>query len=431
MASTNASKDHIKDQQNTTMKLIGTSPNTLTVNGGIVSGQGTSIRPFKKYEPLRKPIFYDLEANVNGNLTGFRGAFTDGIWIYLVPNKLSASILSGTVARLLISDFTETNDLVSATPTVEFIDLSVYTGFTGFYGGFTDGRWAYYVPSFNLGHTTQGKIVRVDIIESWTLTPTIEFIDLELVSPRLKGFFEGFYDGRYAYLVPSYSGSPPRSGTIARIDIDAASWTAAGIAQIVPVQGVDTLDLRAVDEDLAGFWGGFTDGRHAYFVPYNNDDYSGKVARVPLGNFVTTAIEVLDLTAYDTTLRGFRGGFTDGRYGYLVPYYNGAYHGNFVRFDLDNFTATGGIKRLNLGNTNTGWVGFELAVHADRYAYLCPNQNNTSATLVRVDLDAFEASALDLSATDTGLVGYAGGVAVDGFVFLCPSGSGNVVRLLS
>ena len=40
------------------------------------------------------------------------------------------------------------------------------------------------------------------------------------------------------------------------------------------------LDLTLTDADLKGFIGGFTDGRYGYFVPYNNGAYFGKVARV-------------------------------------------------------------------------------------------------------------------------------------------------------
>jgi len=79
-----------------------------------------------------------------------------------------------------------------------------------------------------------------------------------------------------------------------------------------------TLDLTSTDADLKGFIGGFTDGRYGYFVPYNNGAAFGKVARVDFTDFST--VSVLDLTLTDANLRGFIGGFTDGRYGYFVPY---------------------------------------------------------------------------------------------------------------
>ena len=89
---------------------------------------------------------------------------------------------------------------------------------------------------------------------------------------------------------------------------------------------VTSLDLANVDLSLKGFDGGFTDGRYAYLVPHQISvmEYSGKLARVDLTNFSTSGVEWLDLAAQDSNLKGFYGGFTDGRYGYLVPYFDGA-----------------------------------------------------------------------------------------------------------
>ncbi len=93
-----------------------------------------------------------------------------------------------------------------------------------------------------------------------------------------------------------------------------------------------TLNLESTDADLKGFFGGFTDGRYGYFVPYNNGAYHGKIARVDLSNFST--VSVLDLTSTDADLKGFFGGFTDGRYGYFVPNHNGAYFGKIARIEM-------------------------------------------------------------------------------------------------
>lgn len=58
----------------------------------------------------------------------------------------------------------------------------------------------------------------------------------------------------------------------------------------------------------------------------------GKVARVDLNDFST--VTVLDLASTDVGSRGFNGGFTDGKYGYFVPHYNGAYYGKVARILL-------------------------------------------------------------------------------------------------
>jgi len=92
------------------------------------------------------------------------------------------------------------------------------------------------------------------------------------------------------------------------------------------------LNLASTDADLKGFHGGFTDGRYGYFVPYNNGASFGKVARVDLNDF--SSVTVLNLASTDADLKGFVGGFTDGRYGYFVPYNNGASFGKVARIPM-------------------------------------------------------------------------------------------------
>ncbi|HSQ26594.1 MAG TPA: hypothetical protein VLM80_05670, partial [Anaerolineales bacterium] len=65
---------------------------------------------------------------------------------------------------------------------------------------------------------------------------------------------------------------------------------------------------------------------------------TGKVARVDLQNFSPQGVSWINISAYDPTLRGFWGGFSDGRFGYLVPfYYNDdglVWHGKVARIPL-------------------------------------------------------------------------------------------------
>merc|ERR1711972_1231706 len=68
--------------------------------------------------------------------------------------------------------------------------------------------------------------------------------------------------------------------------------------------------------------GGFSDGTYGYLVPYSNGAYHGiayhgKVARFTLNTFGD--VQVLDLASTDSDLQGFTGGFTDRTYGYVVP----------------------------------------------------------------------------------------------------------------
>ena len=101
-------------------------------------------------------------------------------------------------------------------------------------------------------------------------------------------------------------------------------------------QQVRVLDLTATAADLKGFRGGFASGGYGYFVPNynnaNNPGYHGKVARIDLATF--SQVQVLDLTTTDTDLKGFQGGFASGDYGYFVPANNGAPFGKVARVDL-------------------------------------------------------------------------------------------------
>src|SRR5207248_10883354 len=59
-----------------------------------------------------------------------------------------------------------------------------------------------------------------------------------------------------------------------------------------PLLQAQSVDLAVVDPYLKTFSGGFTDGRYAYFVPYNNGAGTnyGKVARLDLQNFITGGV---------------------------------------------------------------------------------------------------------------------------------------------
>jgi hypothetical protein len=171
------------------------------------------------------------------------------------------------------------------------------------------------------------------------------------VNSFLKGFNGGFLDGRYGYFVP-YNNGMFYHGVVARVDL-----------QNFAAGGVTWLNLATVDSELAGFTSGFTDGRYGYFVPYqNNSGISGKVARVDLKNFTTSGVTVLDLAAINSALKGFAGGFTDGNYGYFLPFY-----GDLVaRVDLKNFTTSGVTMRSTWFSK---WGG---GFTDGRYGYFAP-----------------------------------------------------------
>ncbi len=265
--------------------------------------------PGTLYSPLLRPQTLDL-ASADAGLTGFYGGFTDGRYGYFVPRS-NVSGNSGKVARVDLQNFTSGG--------VTSLDLaSVDAGLRGFQGGFTDGRYGYFVPFLNESYS--GKVARVDL-QNFT-TGGVTSLDLASVDPGLKGFTGGFTDGHYGYFAPYNNGSGP-SGKVARVDLQ--NFTSGGVT---------SLDLASVDAGLMGFNGGFTDGRYGYFVPNTNSGSSGKVARADLQNFTPSGVSWLDMASTDAGLTGFLGGFTDGRYGYFVPNSNSVWSGKVARIQL-------------------------------------------------------------------------------------------------
>ncbi|CAK0882409.1 unnamed protein product [Prorocentrum cordatum] len=98
--------------------------------------------------------------------------------------------------------------------------------------------------------------------------------------------------------------------------------------------------LTNTDAGLAGFFGAFTDGTWGYAVPYHSGSggsgHFGKVPRFRLDDFST--VQVLNLADQNPGLTGFYNGFTDGTFGYVMGYDNGAYHRTKVRFNLADFS---------------------------------------------------------------------------------------------
>ncbi|MBI5567969.1 MAG: hypothetical protein HY870_23935 [Chloroflexi bacterium] len=369
--------------------------------------------PHTPHVPLYRPQTLDL-ATVDPQLKGFNGAFTDGQYGYFVPGSDGISYV-GKVARVDLNSYITTS--------VTVLDLTtVDAALKAFASGFSDGRYGYFVP--NSGRSS-GKVARLDLQNFSVAGVTV--LDLTTVDPTLIGFAGGFSDGHYAYLAPE----TPFLSKVVRINLQDFSST-----------GVSVLDLAMVDPALKGFLGGFTDGRYGYFVPYRNPSFFGKLVRVDLQNFAASGVTVLDLASIDSSLVGFAGGFTDGRYGYIVP--NGAsdftQHGKFVRVDLQNFS-TGGVTVLDLTTVNPSLRGYHGGVAIGGYAYIFPYYNSVSVghgEIVRVDLQNFSASGvtyLDTSLTDSGLKGFYGGFTDGQFIYLSPYASddtttqGKVARI--
>ena len=87
------------------------------------------------------------------------------------------------------------------------------------------------------------------------------------------------------------------------------------------ITDMKVVDLAIRDSTFRGFFGGFTDGIFGYLVPYDNDGWvnNGYFIRFELERFHSDYVSWRRLTDIDPALGGFKGGFTDGTFGYLLP----------------------------------------------------------------------------------------------------------------
>jgi hypothetical protein len=303
-------------------------------------------------------------ADTNTNLRGFMGGFTDGTFGYFVPENNGYH--HGYVARVSLSDFSSSG--------VSYLNLAdTSTNLMGFQGGFSDGSFGYLVPytKNNGGH--HGYVARVSLSDF--SSSSVSYLNLADINTNLIGFSGGFTDGTFGYFMPHYNGV--RHGYIARVSLSDFSSS-----------GVSYINLADTNTNLRGFFGGFTDGSFGYFVPHNNGvAKNGYGARVSLSDFSSSGVTYLNLADTNTNLKGFVGGFTDGTFGYFVPHNNGvAKNGYVARVSLSDFSSSG-VTYLNLADTNTNLKGFSGGFTDGTFGYVVPYYNgetNPSGYVARV-----------------------------------------------
>jgi hypothetical protein len=207
------------------------------------------------------------------SLVEFVGGFTDGRGHgYLVPGSASGKF----VKVGLGSNFRPES--------VTVLDLAKIDARLGcFEGGFADnaGKFGYLVP-FGCGEPagSSGKVVRVKLSDDFRhpSTNTVQVLDLAETNPALTGFDGGFTDGRYGYFVPAYNPDP--SGSVARVDLD--HFTTSGVTALDLTRVDSTLkgfDGGFTDKQLRyGYLVPFRNGKSD--DPHGGHD--GKVVRILL-----------------------------------------------------------------------------------------------------------------------------------------------------
>jgi len=269
-------------------------------------------------------------------------------------------------------------DAVSAWATYDAGSHGVGTDPDGYAGAVFDGRYVYFVPSYN-GSTASGEVLRYDTQADFANPSAWAAFDVKTAIGAKGGYFGGAFDGRYVYFVPLSDGTW-HHGEVLRYDTTAdfdsgGSWS--------------TFDMQTeLSGALAGYRGVVFDGSYVYFVPYSRGshsyDYHGNVVRydttVADPAFDNPALwEVHDPAAVGTDPDGYSGAAFDGRYVYFAPYYNGTrYHGEVVRYDTTgDFTTDGSWETYDPGANGVGSDpdGYLDAVFDGRYVYFAPFRN--------------------------------------------------------
>jgi hypothetical protein len=310
-------KFHLKSQAVSTIDLSSTDADLKGFGGAYYDGHYTKYAFFVPNIGSGSPsgkiasiylrdssVGYDDLTSIDSSLKGFMGGFVVGgfgttplernrIGHFFVPYNNGAPF--GKFIRMLDGP---------GIPTI--LDLTLIdSSLKGFWGGFSDGIYAYLVP-YNNG-VDFGKVVRVLLSDFSTVT----VLNLETVNSSLKGFRTGFTDGRYGYFIP-YSNK-----YLARVDL--ANFTTSGVSYLYHAS--------------LGSENCVSDGKYLYTV-----NGSGVVIRIDLDNFSSDFVQTLDLTSIDAGISGCCSGFCDGKNVYLASKPDGnckllrfpAYFGNLM-----------------------------------------------------------------------------------------------------
>ena len=174
------------------------------------------------------------------------------------------------------------------------------------------------------GAAAHGVFARYDTWGAFTLAASWEIIDMGAVSAAYKGYSDATYIGGYVYYSPTTNGA--YHGNVLRFNTRLAFTAAASW---------EAVNLATFDADNIGYFGVGNDGRYVYLSPFFNSAYHGRAIRYDTGLPFTSAAawEVLALDAVDSNRRGFTGIVSDGYSIFYVPYFQGSvYHGAVIRF---------------------------------------------------------------------------------------------------
>ncbi|MDQ7779212.1 MAG: hypothetical protein RDV41_05830, partial [Planctomycetota bacterium] len=396
---------------------------------------GIGVGEERKPEPANAPADFKKPGNwsaydagsVGGLSTkGFFGAVSDGRYVYFVPCREGSSF-HGRVLRYDTKVDFKTASSWSA------YDAGATDGLNtkGYAGAVFDGRYVYFVP-FTDNSSRHARVLRYDTKADFATASSWSAYDAGRTDgiPAL-GFVDGIFDGRYIYLSP-FGYKPFAHGRVVRYDTrddfkKPSSWN------VYDAGRTDGMDTR-------GFYGAGFDGRHVYFVPFNDArDFHGRVLRYDTkGEFKAAG----SWSAYDAgktdglSTKGYKMAVFDGRHMYFVPFRDDeSRHGRVLKYDTKgDFKAASSWSAYDAGATDgietSGYVG---AAFDKRFIYFIPygeEGNQFHARVLRYDTqggfkEAKSWSGYDAKSTD-GLTtkGYKGSATDGRYIYYVPYHNG-------
>ncbi len=299
------------------------------------------------------------------------GGVFDGRYVYWNPNGNGQIIRYDTTADFqTITSYSNFN--VSSMNRTSGSAVGLLVGFSG---GTFDGRYIYWPEGRDIVARINDEVVQYDTTASFTAAASYKNFNIQSLNTTAFGNYEGaVFDGRYVYFVPGNSRTTNNS-MVARYDTTqsfttAASWTTFNVSSA----GTPATAIQ--------YKGAVFDGKYVYLIPGWNDVagaiyYNPVMARYDTTqSFTAGASWQFVNNSYPNRLqtRAFNGAVFDGRYMYLIPYYQGSFHGNMVRYDTTGNNAT---FFLGYYQGNNGGYGSGSGVSGPRFMVNTNNSNNS------------------------------------------------------
>jgi hypothetical protein len=350
--------------------------------------------------------------SVTAGAAGFVGAGFDGRYLYFVPSYNGT--LNGIVMR-----YDTRAPFGDAASWASFDTTSINASARGFNGGAFDGRYVYFIPHEST-NGYNGLLVRYDTQGAFGSAAAWSTFNTTALGAGAVGFTGARFDGRFLYLIPYVTNVMVRYDTQSSFAA-VSSWTA--------------FDLSAVSPSAPAFVGGAFDGRFLYLVPLFTATPSGLVLRydTQAAFAVSSSWSTFDTTTVTANAKGFCGAAFDGRFVYLVPFLSaaGMASGLVTRYDTQAAFATASSwSTFDTTTLAAAAKGFYGATFDGRHIYFAPY---SSSTVARYDTTAAFGTAgawsvFDVAGVNAGAKAFYGAAFDGGAVYFVPHGGSTVAR---